>query len=107
MRLFLYDRKLNLHVLEGTITGAKHRYDVISNIVVPHFQNHHLADGPLFMDDDARPHRARIVRQLVEQESIETLTWPAMLPNMNPIKYVWDIIGRKLNERVPSCKNFE
>ena len=76
-----------------------------SNIVVPHFENHHLADRPVFIDNNARPHKARIVRQLIEQESIETLPLPTMSPDMNPIEHLWDVIGRKLNERVPACHN--
>jgi truncated hemoglobin YjbI len=29
--------------------------------VVPHFDNHVLADRPMFMDNNARPHIARLV----------------------------------------------
>jgi hypothetical protein len=35
---------------------------VLAPRVVPHFDNHALADRPMFMDDNARPHRARIVQ---------------------------------------------
>ena len=48
-----------------------------------------------------RPHRDRIKSQLIELESIQT----AKSPDINPIEYVWDVIGRKLNEMVPACQN--
>jgi len=102
---FSYDCKLDLHVLQGNMTGLKYRDNVIRNIILPHFDNHALADRPIFMDDNARPHRARIVADFIQQEAIETFPWPAMSPDMNPIKHLWDIIGRKLNERVPACQN--
>ena len=50
---------------------------------VPHFDNHFLADWQIFMDDNARPHRARIVREFRQQEAIDTFHWP----DMNPIEH--------------------
>jgi transposase len=69
--------------------------------VVPHFDNHALADRPMFMDDNARPHRTRIVQHFLQQEAVQTIPWPAMSPDMNPIEHVWDFIGRKINQRNP------
>ena len=51
------------------------------------------------MDDNARPHRARIVSDYLRQESIDSIPWPAMSPDMNPIEHLWDDIGRKINDR--------
>ena len=50
--------------------------------VVPHFDNHSLADRPMFMDDNACRHRARIVQHLLQQEVVQTFPWPAMSPDM-------------------------
>jgi hypothetical protein len=35
----------------------------------------------------------------VQQEAIELLPWPAMSPDMNLIKHLWDYLGRKVNAR--------
>jgi hypothetical protein len=51
-----------LYVLDGNLTGQKYRDNVLAPRVVPHFDNHGLADRPMFMDDNARPHRTRIVQ---------------------------------------------
>ena len=59
---FSFDYKLDLYVLDGNLTGQKYRDNVLAPRVVPHFDNHALADRPMFMDDNARPHRARIVQ---------------------------------------------
>ena len=75
--------------------------------VVPHFDNHALADGPMFMDDNARPHRARIVQHCLQQEAVQTIPRPAMSPDMNPMERVWDFIGRKINQRNPKCQNID
>ena len=57
---FSFDCKLVLYVLDGNLTGQKYRDNVLAPRVVPHFDNHALADRPMSMDDNARPHRARI-----------------------------------------------
>jgi hypothetical protein len=57
--------RMDLYVLDGNLTGQKYRDNVLAPRVVPHFDNHALADRPMFMDDNARPHRARIVQHFL------------------------------------------
>ena len=61
----------------------------------------------MFMDDNAMPHRARIVQHFLQQEAVQTIPWPAMSPDMNPMEHVWDFIGRKINQRNPKCQNID
>ena len=56
----------------------KYRDNVLAPRVVPHFDNHALADRPMFMDENARPHKARIVQHFLQQEAVQTIPWPAM-----------------------------
>ena len=126
---FSFDCKLDLYVLDGNRTSQKYRDNVLAPRVVPHFDNHALADRPMFMDDNARPHRTRIVQHFLQQEAVQTIPWPAMSPDMNPIdlqqeavqtipwpamspdmnpiEYVWDFIARKINQRNPKCQNID
>ena len=105
---FSFDCKLDLYVLDGNLTGQIYRDNVLAPRVVPHFDNQSLADRPMFMDDNARPHRARIVQHFLQQEAVQTIpSWPAMSPDMNPIEHVWDFIGRKINQRNPKCQNID
>ena len=70
--------------------------------------HHALADRPMFMDDNARPHRARIVQHFLQQEAVQTIPWPAMSPDMNPtIEHVWDFICRKIHQRNPKCQHID
>ena len=59
---FSFDCKLDLYVLDGNLTGQIYRGNVLAPRVVPNFDNHALADRPMFMDDNARQHKARIVQ---------------------------------------------
>jgi hypothetical protein len=104
---FSFDCKLDLYVLDGNLTGQKYRDNVLAPRVVPHVDNHALADRPMFMDDNARPHRARICTTFLQQEAVQTIPWPAMSPDMNPLEHVWDYIGRKINQRNLKCQNID
>ncbi|GFV34387.1 transposable element Tcb2 transposase [Trichonephila clavipes] len=53
----------------------------------------------LFMDDNAPCHRTVAAEQLLESEDIERMDWPARSLDLNPIKHVWDFLGRRLAAR--------
>ncbi|GFX51113.1 transposable element Tcb2 transposase [Trichonephila clavipes] len=59
----------------------------------------------LFMDDKARPHRANIVDECLQSEDITRMDCPAYSPVFNPIKNVWDMLGRRIVARQapPTC----
>jgi hypothetical protein len=44
-------------------------------------------------------------KNFLQQEAVQTIPWPAMSPDMNPIEQVWDFIGRKINQLNPKCQN--
>jgi hypothetical protein len=52
---FSFDCKLDMYVLDGNLTGQKYSDIVLAPRVVPHFDNHALADRPMFMDDNIEP----------------------------------------------------
>ncbi|GFU05304.1 transposable element Tcb1 transposase [Trichonephila clavipes] len=43
----------------------------------------------LFMDDNARPHRANIVDECLQLEDMTCMYWPEYSPDFNPIQHVW------------------
>jgi hypothetical protein len=49
--------------------------------------------------------KSSCAQNVVVQEAVQTIPWPAMSPDMNPIEHVWDFIGRKINQRNPKCQN--
>ncbi|GFT40357.1 transposable element Tcb1 transposase [Trichonephila clavipes] len=55
----------------------------------------------LFMDDNARPHRANIVDECLQLEDITRMDWPAYSPDLNPIEHVWDMLDRRFAARQP------
>ncbi|GFW69167.1 DDE_3 domain-containing protein [Trichonephila clavipes] len=55
----------------------------------------------LFMDDNARPHRANIVDEFFQSEGITLKDWPAYSLNLNPIDHVLDMLARRIAARQP------
>ncbi|GFT95412.1 transposable element Tcb2 transposase [Trichonephila clavipes] len=53
----------------------------------------------LFMDDNAPCHRTVAPEQLLENEDIERMDWPARSTDFNPFEHVWDFLGRRLAAR--------
>ena len=92
-----FNCKIDSHFLQGNVNIVAYYDNVINAHVVPHFDNHPLADMPIFMHDNTRPLRACIVRECRQQDVVDKFQWPAM----SPIEQVWYFIGLKVNHRNP------
>ncbi|GFV57099.1 transposable element Tcb2 transposase [Trichonephila clavipes] len=82
----ILDSRTDLHVQSVTMTGHIYR-DVILEQHVRLFRGAMGAEF-LFMDDNARPHRANIVDECLQSEDITCMDWPAYSPDSNPIEHV-------------------
>ncbi|GFX11901.1 transposable element Tc1 transposase [Trichonephila clavipes] len=50
-------------------------------------------DAFVLQDDNARPHRTRIMNTSLELKTVQRMHWSARSPDLNPIKHVWDALG--------------
>ena len=60
-------------------------------IVVPHFDNDHLRNRPVYTDDSSRP----------QQTANATPPQPACSQELNIIEHLWVILGRMIHPRNP------
>ena len=90
--------RTDLYILEnGTMNASRYRNEILQH----HVTNYAGAIGNSFilMDDNARPHRARVCNEYLQSNGIERMEWPAYSPDLNPIEHVWDMLGRRVAAR--------
>ena len=98
---------MNLIAIPMTLNAQWYQQEVLDAAVIPHFDNDPLATRPIFMDDNARPHRGRTVIAHLRNNANETLPWPARSPDLNPVEHLWDYLGRQIQARDPPVRNLQ
>ncbi|GFV37132.1 transposable element Tcb2 transposase [Trichonephila clavipes] len=86
-RGIILNGRTELHIFDiGFVIGDRYCEEVL----LPHVRLFRGANGPdfIFMDDSARPHRILAVEELLENEDITQMDWPAYSPDLNLIEHV-------------------
>ena len=96
----------NLLVRSGSdVTGAVYRR-VREDHLVSHCRTWYRNNW-LLADDNARPHRDRVLDAYLHEQDIILMDWAPYRPDMNSIEHMWDVIGRGLEEFGPSVSEPE
>ncbi|CAH1996574.1 unnamed protein product [Acanthoscelides obtectus] len=80
----MFNQRSPLIQIQGTMTAEIYEENVIQPIIQP--LRNEFGNNFIFMDDNARPLRARRVEPALEMGQIVRLPWPANSPDMNPMK---------------------
>ncbi|GFW36222.1 transposable element Tcb2 transposase [Trichonephila clavipes] len=90
--------RTDLHIFDaGSVNGTRYCNEILL-LYVRLFRGA-MGLQFLFMDGNAPCHRTVAAEQLLESEDIERMDWLARSPDLNPIKHVWDFLGRRLAAR--------
>lgn len=97
--------KTDLFITNQTITAATYRDGCIIPIVIPFAQN--FGNDFVLVDDNARPHRAGIVNEILNANGITRMIWPPKSPDCNPIEHVWSNLKLRLRQRADGFDNVQ
>ena len=86
------DQMIQFKVVTGTLNSQKTQDQILESGVGSPLDS---LDGQnmVLLDDIARPHCTRIIEEYKNQQNIANLPWPSLLPDLTPIKHVWDKLG--------------
>lgn len=91
-------KKTHLVRINGRLDAQQYILQVLQPYVVPFLQNpENTAD--IFVQDNAPPHRAHVTQEFLRDNAVETLAWPSLSPDMNPVEHMWSMIKRALKRR--------
>ena len=81
-------------VINGNLTGACYRDEILQAHVVPFVRQHAVT----LQHDNARPNVARVVTDFLTQQNVNVLPWPAVSPDLSPIEHAWNEKERRLRQ---------
>ena len=99
------DRRTDLVVVPGILTGQRYIDEILRPHVVPFLRP--MGNNGIFQDDNAWPHRARIVDGFLQANNVRRLEWPAMSPDLSCIEHVWDVLGRAVQKKMTEHSSME
>ena len=75
--------------IDGNLTAARYRDEILRPRVIPSLQ------------DNARPHVARICKVFLSNNNVQPLDWPPYSPDLSPTEHLWDQLDRQVRQHQP------
>ena len=98
--IHFYGRSPLIHV-QGRLNAQRYISEIFEPQALP------LLDDAtqIFMQNNARPHSARLTMDYLNRNNITILPWPPISPDLNPIGHLWGELDRRVRRRVIAPSN--
>ena len=90
--------------LSGTATDATHVI-ILRKHVMPTMRCVFPNSDGLFQEDNAHPHKLKVVKKFYTENDLRVLSWPAQSPDLNPIENLWVDVKKSIRERKKQPSN--
>jgi transposase len=58
-----------------------------------------------FQQDNAPIHTSNLMKNFFQDHGINVLDWVPQSPDLNPIEFLWDVLGRRIRKRPVAARN--
>ncbi|KAI4873948.1 hypothetical protein NFI96_010167 [Prochilodus magdalenae] len=82
------------NIIQHDWFGGGYQDEILGPVVRPYTGA--VGPGFLLVHNNAWPNVARVCRQFLENEGIDTIDWPTRSPDLNPIEHLWDVMFRSI-----------
>ncbi|KAA3669793.1 uncharacterized protein DEA37_0002337 [Paragonimus westermani] len=82
------------------MTSAEYR-QILENELVPFLPE---MAGLVFQQDNAPIHTSHAMTDFFREHGIRVLDWVPQSPDLNPIEFLWDVVGRQVRKRSPTAR---
>ena len=87
-------QRTGLCIVNGNLNAQRPVDEILQPVIVPFLGR--INQGAVLQDDNALPHRGRVLNEFIRQFNIRRLDWPANSPDLKPIEHIWDELGRRV-----------